>query len=317
MTRPFLLDCDTGIDDAMALLFLLSDPDADLVAVTNVFGNVSVDQTTENTLNLLAVAGRPDVPVFRGAEHPLLGAFAGGAGHVHGHNGIGEVQLREEHPAVQSQGAAEAIVRLSHEHDGRLNIVATAPLTNLAQALTLDPALPGRIASVTVMGGAASAPGNVTPTAEANIHNDPEAADRVLTAGWTVTLVPLDVTMSQTLEESDRRALAAAPGRPAQVVAAMVNAYFDFYEPIFGRRCSPLHDPLAAAIATGAVRPRTAPLVRTVVDTSDGPGRGQTIADLRGRFAGYPDQPGANTRIVLDVEQPFSPLLVERLTSLA
>ena len=163
------------------------------------------------------------------------------------------------------------------------------------------------------MGGAAFAPGNITPVAEANIANDPEAAADVLAAGWNVTLVPLDVTMSNVLEESHRQELLASSGPVPQALGEMLGYYFRFYESQFGRACSAMHDPLAAALAVGAVKPAVAPVVHAAVDTTHGPGRGQTVCDLRGRYLGYPEQPGARCRVVLELGGDFAPHLVETL----
>lgn len=166
------------------------------------------------------------------------------------------------------------------------------------------------------MGGAALHPGNVTPVAEANVAKDPEAAAEVLAADWDVTLVPLDVTMANVFEETDRKALLEAGTGLAPWLGEVLDLYFGFHVPAYGRRCSALHDPLAAAIAVGSVTATLAPRVPVVVDSTDGPGRGQTLCDLRGRYAGYPDVPGARTRVVLATDVPLAPHLVERLLSL-
>ncbi len=312
-TQPFLLDCDTGIDDALAILYLLSEPHVELVAITTTHGNTSPGQAAENTLAVLALAQRPDTPVIAGAEHRLAGDYDGGAPSVHGGNGMGDVAMPPSLSSVAAGYAPEEIVRLAREHGGALNLVCTAPLTNIALALLIEPDLPDLIASVTIMGGAALAPGNISPVAEANIGNDPEAAAAVFDAPWEITLVPLDVTMANLFEQSDRDALLASDRPVAQHVGAMLGRYYDWYSAVFGRPCSALHDPLAAAIATGGAQPSVAPLVRAVVDTTDGPGRGQTICDLRGRYGGYPAQSRARCRVVLEVERPFAPDLLARL----
>lgn len=180
------------------------------------------------------------------------------------------------------------------------------PLTNLALALARDASLADRVARVTVMGGAALAPGNITAVAEANIGNDPEAAQAVLTAGWPVTLVPLDVTMQNTLEETDRAALCGADGSLPRAVGAALDRYFDFYVTEYGRRCSALHDPLAAAIAAGGIVPVVAPLVPVEVDTTQGPGRGQTLCDLRGQRVASHDHASASVRVVLGTDRPLA-----------
>jgi purine nucleosidase len=321
MTTPvshtFYLDCDTGIDDALALAYLLASPQADVRGIGTVSGNVSAAVGARNTLDLLQLAGHAHIPVALGAHDPQSGAFRGGAPHVHGANGIGEVALETADAELAPGTAAEMLVRLAHEHPGQLRILAIGPLTNIAEALRLDPELPRLVQDITIMGGAAFAPGNITPVAEANIANDPEAAADVLAADWDVTLVPLDVTMASVLEESHRQELLAAGHPVPQALGDMLGYYFRFYESQFGRACSAMHDPLAAALAVGGVSAAVAPVVTVDVDTSDGPGRGQTICDLRGRYTDYPEQPGARCRVVLELDGDFAPHLVEVLQGFA
>jgi purine nucleosidase len=313
---PLYLDCDTGVDDSLALAYLLASPEADLVGIGTVSGNIDAHQGAVNTLDLLALAGRPDVPVAVGAHDPSVGTFDGGAPHVHGRNGIGDVALPPSGLAPAPGTAVELLLRLSHEYAGALQVVAVGPLTNLALALREDPTLPSRVAHVTIMGGAALHPGNVTPVAEANIANDPEAAAAVLAAAWDVTLVPLDVTMRDVLEDTDRKALLAASTVLAPWLGEILDHYLGFYVESFGRRCCALHDPLAAALAVGGVRATVAPRVHVAVDDTHGPGRGQTICDLRGLHAGYPDQPGSRCRVVLETDAPLAPHLMDRLLRL-
>ena len=162
------------------------------------------------------------------------------------------------------------------------------------------------------MGGSALAPGNVSPVAEANIFHDPEAAAAVFAAAWTsVTLVPLDVTMRVLLTEAHRAQLAAG-GEVGQYLAAISDFYFDFNaEASFDVRCSPMHDAVAVAIAVGALEARTVD-VSVVVDTTDGPGRGQTICDTRQKYRGYSRATGP-VKLVVDVAPGFPDLLVDRL----
>jgi purine nucleosidase len=316
-TSPFYLDCDTGIDDALALAYLLAAPAADVVGIGTVSGNVSAAVGARNTLDLLQLAGYAHIPVALGAHDPLAGSFGGGAPWVHGANGIGEVALEAASVSLAPESAAEMLVRLARAHAGALKVLAIGPLTNIAEALRLEPSLPSLVESITVMGGTALAPGNITPVAEANIHNDPEAAALVLSADWDVTLVPLDVTMASVLEESHRQELLASSGPVPRALGEMLGYYFRFYEGIYGRPCSAMHDPLAAALAVGAVEASVAPVVRAVVDTSSGPSRGQTVCDLRGLYAGFPAVKGARCRVVLSLEQDFAPHLVETLLTLS
>lgn len=316
MRQAFYLDCDTGIDDAMAIAYLLASEHAELLGIGTVSGNVSAALGARNTLALLALAGRKDIPVAVGEHHFQAAPFHGGATHVHGENGIGGVDLPDPMMEPADESAPEMIVRLARERPGELHILAIGPLTNLAAALRLEPALPTLVKAVTIMGGAALVPGNSTRVAEANIHNDPEAAADVFAAEWFITMVPLDATMESLIEAADRDLLIASDRPVARAIGQMLDTYFDFYLQFFGRRTSALHDPLAAAIALGDLTLGSAPVVQVEVDTTNGPGRGQTICELRGRFLGHPEQPGAHCRVVLEVKDDFTPALVEAILSL-
>jgi purine nucleosidase len=316
MTQPFYFDTDMGIDDAMALAYLLADPTADLVGVGTVSGNVDAERAAQNVLDLLALAGRPGIPVAIGALDPQAGVFDGGVPLIHGANGVGDVSLPPSSEQPFPSTAVELLLALSHRYAGSLRLITIGPLTNLAAALDIDPSLSERIADVTIMGGAALAPGNLSPVAEANVGNDPEAAADVLAAPWPITLVPLDVTLENVLEESGRQTLLDS-GRPvARAIGQMLDLYFDFYVATYGRRCSALHDPLAVGIALGHVVPELAPVVDVVVDATAGPGRGQTICELRGSRRGFPEQPGAHVRVVLQTGTDFAAHLVERIATL-
>ncbi|MGO3885012.1 MAG: nucleoside hydrolase, partial [Mycetocola sp.] len=253
---PLYLDCDTGIDDALALTYLLNSPSVTLVGIGSVFGNVSANEGATNTAALLRSASAAGIPVTVGAHDPRTGTFSGGARHVHGDNGIGGVDLPGG-PAVGAEDAADMIIRLANENDGRLEIVAIGPLTNLAIALERDPQLPTKIAQLTIMGGAVWARGNVSPTAEANIRNDPEAARAVLRAGFPVVLVPLDVTMQHTFDDAEVATLRAQGTELHTALGDMLEFYLSFYESVSGVRAAPLHDPLAAAVAAGDLTDRT------------------------------------------------------------
>jgi purine nucleosidase len=312
---PVLLDCDTGVDDAMALLYLLSREDIELVGITTVFGNNTAAQCAHNTLRVLELAGRTDIPVAVGAEKPLVGEVTYLATHVHGSDGLGDSGLPTEvSTPLDPRSAVQLIDELSAEHRGRLRILAVAPLTNIAQALDSIPDLTDRVVDVVIMGGAADAPGNQSVAAEANIIHDPEAGQRVLTAGWPTVLVPLDVTMTEVLTEAHRERLLAAGNPIAAFVAATSDFYFDGYGfDSYGRRSSPCHDAVAAAVLTGEVVPSVFPLLHVEVDCSDGPSRGATLVDTRGRYKGYPDQDGATCRVALVTDGTFPDKLVAAL----
>lgn len=323
MSAPYLLDCDTGIDDAFAVAWLATHPEVNLVGVTSVFGNTVTRQAARNSLDLLDLLGRRDVPVTVGAEVTLRGEGRFGAPHIHGRNGIGDVQLaRANRDPEQDETSAEMIVRLSRQYAGELRIVAVGPLTNLALALRLDPTLPQRVAQVTVMGGAALAPGNDSPRTEANITNDVEAAADVFAAEWDLTTVGLDVTMRNVLELDEQQRMLEAKHPAVRAIAQMMPVYFEFYRSThLGRDACGMHDPLAAAIATGDVLPSLAPVVPAFVDVTEGPLRGSTVYDLRARYRGFEEAEdaglaGGAVRVVMECGEDFGSRLTERLLSL-
>ena len=311
--RPVYFDCDTGIDDSLALAYLMASPAVRLVGVGTVAGNTNADQAARNSLELMALGGHGHVPVAVGAREYRINTFSGGVPAVHGDNGVGNVDMPTTDRAAEDRTAVDLLIALSHEHSGDLHIVAVGPLTNLAAALEADPTLPQRVAHVWVMGGAALVPGNISPVTEANIGHDPEAARIALAADWDVTIAPLDVTMAHTFEETHRQALLVSGNPAAETVGRMLDFYFDFHVPEYGRRCSALHDPTAAALCAGGVTPSVAPAVPVDVDDTHGPGRGQLICDLRGQRQAWHDRPGARTRVVLSIDDPVADHLVEVL----
>ena len=310
---PVYLDCDPGVDDSLALAYLLASPAVDLVGIGTVSGNTTAARAAQNALDLLALAGRSDIPVALGAHDHIDHGYGGGAAWVHGENGVGGVELPRAAQPLDERSAAQLLIDLSHEHAGRLVVLAIGPMTNIAHALEADPTLPTRVARAVAMGGAALAPGNITPVAEANVYNDPQGAAALLGADWDVTLVPLDVTMEHVLTEELRQRLLASDRPFVRAIGEILDHYFDFYLPTYGERSSALHDPLAAVLAAGALEPTVAPLVPITVETSWGPARGKTIADLRGQRLGPRDHEGVRTRLVLRVDAPVAEHLVDTI----
>lgn len=181
---PLLIDTDPGVDDALALLMAFHDPQHEVVGLTIAAGNVGLEYTVANALKLCEVAD-VDIPVFAGCAAPLLHP-ARDAAYVHGRDGFGDINYAAARRKAQAEHAALAILRLSHEHAGRLLLVTLGPLTNVALALKLDPTLPQRVARCVVMGGAVTAHGNISQAAEFNIAFDPEAAHIVFEAFGSV-----------------------------------------------------------------------------------------------------------------------------------
>lgn len=307
MATKIMLDCDTGVDDAMAIMYAALHPDAELLGVTTVWGNVDVPLATTNTLRVLDRVGRWDVPVAQGAAGPIAGGPAEFSYHVHGPDGQGgageTTPLTEAVLARLSRvSAAQQIIETVRAHPGEVWLVPVGPLTNIAAALALDPELPALVAGVALMGGAALVPGNVTPAAEANVWHDAEAAAAVFRAPWPIIMVGLDVTMKAVLT-ADHRDQLAASGSAGRYLARIIQSYGDFYrDVVFDEWACCMHDTLAVGAAIGALDTRLAPVVHVEVDTSGGPSHGQTIADLRGRYRGYPAQEGAHCQVLLDID---------------
>jgi purine nucleosidase len=193
MAKKILLDCDPGLDDALALLLAHGDPDIELVGVTTVAGNVGLARTTANALALREYLHFETVPIAAGASRPLVGEVRE-ASHVHGKSGLGDAVLPVATLPVDGRHAVDLIIDTLRAAPGAIHLVATGPLTNIALALDKEPAIARWAASFTIMGGSFSR-GNATPAAEFNIYADPEAARVVFDAGWQVIMVGLDLTL--------------------------------------------------------------------------------------------------------------------------
>jgi len=196
MPKKILLDCDPGLDDALALLLAHGDPNIELVGVTTVGGNVGLPQTTRNALALREYLHFEKVAVAAGASQPLSGETRS-AIQVHGESGLGTAALPEPILAVDDRHAVDFIIETVRASPGAIHLVATGPLTNIALALQKEPAIARLVASFTIMGGSFTR-GNATPAAEFNIYADPAAARMVFDADWQVVMVGLDLTLQAT-----------------------------------------------------------------------------------------------------------------------
>jgi inosine-uridine nucleoside N-ribohydrolase len=279
VARPLVIDTDPGIDDALAILLALASPEVDLRLVTTVHGNVEVEQTTENALRVLHLAGRSDVPVAAGARAALVHPQAERAGHVHGDAGLGGVELPPSPASVDPRPAVVALAELLLGSPEPVTVAAIGPLTNLALLLAVYPEAARRIDRLVVMGGSAWRGGNVTAAAEFNVWADPEAAQAVLGSSLSTVLVGLDVTLPTVLTEEGIARFAAA-GPVGATAAAILAQYVEHARGSYGTDGVVVHDALAL---TEAIVPGTLGTVRrsVVVDTSLGAGRGQTLVDRR------------------------------------
>ncbi|GEN47355.1 nucleoside hydrolase [Ligilactobacillus pobuzihii] len=309
-----ILDLDTGIDDALAIAYALATPKADLIGIIGSYGNVVTSRGVQNSLDLLELLGHPEVPVYMGAKHSsttdhfdVMPVSA----QIHGVNGVGEVELKKADQQVATEDGVDFLISAAHKYQKDLLLVPTGPLTNLAAALDKDPEIADLIGSVSLMGGALTVPGNVTPVTEANINQDPKAADRVFRSSLPLTMVGLDVTTRTllTIKETQQwRDLGTTAG---QKYADIVDFYIDAYKvtsPHLGG-CA-LHDPLAVAVA---VEPD---LVSTIflnmkVDTK-APFAGRTIGDET-RI----NEPATQTQVAVNVDKDrFVSEFMTKLTDL-
>jgi inosine-uridine nucleoside N-ribohydrolase len=225
-----IYDTDPGVDDAMALYYALAHPQIELLGITTTFGNVTAAQATANALYLIQLAGR-SVPVAHGAAAPLTKQLEPPPDYIHGADGLGNLPSRVAmRGRADARSAAQFIVDMARAHPGEITLVPVGPLTNTALALQLEPRLPQLLKRVVIMGGNIAAHGNVSPVAEANIWNDPHAADRVFTAGFDLTMVGLDVTYQVMIPLSLFESLAAYHQHAAtDTLLHAVRFYAQFY----------------------------------------------------------------------------------------
>ena len=308
MGIPVLIDCDPGHDDAMALLLAIASPELELLGVTTVHGNTTLDRSTANALRVLEFAGRGDVPVAAGADRPLV-REPEVADHVHGASGLDGPDLPPPAGAPVTLHAVDFLAERLHASGRPVTLIPTGPLTNIALLLARHPDAAQDIERVVLMGGAI-AEGNVTPAAEFNIWVDPEAAARVFASGIDITMIGLDITHRALMTSEHAERLRAA-GRVGTMVAELWAFYHRFHRRVYDFAGTPVHDALAVA---EVIRRE---LVRTehrhvAIDCASELCRGRTVVDLWQITGGAP-----NAHVGVDVEaDAFLDLLVERIARL-
>ncbi|WP_137179770.1 nucleoside hydrolase [Roseomonas sp. AR75] len=310
--QRILIDGDPGVDDAIALLLALASPELDVVAVTTVAGNVPWERTFDNGRRVVALAGRKEVPVFRGCTGPLLGPVL--RGKYSGAGGLGGSLLPESDAPVQTAHAVDVITATLTEAAAAgapITVCTMGPLTNLAVALARDPGIARGMSRIVAMAGAFLAGGNRTPSAEFNVLADPHAAEIVLRAGVPVVLAPLDVTFQALATPARVTALRARGGRVTALAAELIT-FYDRNDPArYGEPGGPLHDPCVIAYL---LRPdlfggRPA---HVAIELQGSLSYGQTVGDFHGVTGKAP-----NATVLQQLDAPgFFDLLWGRLAAL-
>jgi inosine-uridine nucleoside N-ribohydrolase len=249
MPQKIIIDTDPGIDDAMAIHYAFAHPELEVMALTSVFGNVWVEQATRNALHL-AEQARHETIVAEGASEPLKIKPHQPSHYVHGDEGFGDLKAPKPSARPDPRPAHEVIADLCRRYPGEIILCPIGPLTNIARLLEYDPEITGFVKKVVLMGGAVHRAGNVTPHAEANIWNDPHAADRVFAADWTVEMIGLDITATITCGEADFAGLAKTSPQIGGFLHRIVDFYMKFHEARGGGFMCMMHDPTALVSIT-------------------------------------------------------------------
>jgi purine nucleosidase len=276
--RKIIIDTDPGTDDAMAIMLALNSPELDVRAFTVVPGNVTAEQGLDNALRMASLANRCDIAIAAGAKHPLFQKLIT-AEFWHGKNGLANIELPPSKCQVDSRWAPDLIIQMVHASPHEITLVPVGPLTNIALALEKDPSIVPLVKEVILMGGSISG-GNVNAAAEANIYNDPEAAQIVFQAGWPLTMVGLDVGDKTLFSRQRLEQLGKTHGPVNDFIYGVAKFLVELSEK-FGDTGTPMYDPLAVGVAIDSAIVK-APLMHVDVETRGEFTRGETVANRHG-----------------------------------
>lgn len=320
MPRKIIIDTDPGIDDSMAIFYALNSPEIELLGLTTIFGNASTEICTTNALRLLEIAGRSDIPVYRGAEKPISSELRGSPDFVHGPDGQGDSNLSPPKTSVQDETALEFLHKTIQDNPGEVTLVPIGPLTNIAELFIHDSSIDQDIKEIILMGGNAISEGNATPTAEANIINDPEAADIVFSANCEISMVGLDVTNKVFMSKEEINILCQFDDPRSEHLKKIIPFYYDFLSSFFGKEGMPTHD--SSAITYLLDRSLFSTLNYPIKVETEGVSRGKTWmgmgisrneGGLSERLKPWEGRKDVNVCVDVDAEKVIS-LILERLS---
>src|SRR6266567_4726590 len=319
--KKIIFDTDPGSDDALALMLALNSPELDVRAITVVPGNVTSAMGLENALRMVSLANRCDIPVAAGARHPLFQKLIT-AEFWHGKNGLANIELPASKCKVDARFGPDLIIQLVHESPHEITLVPVGPLTNIALAVEKDPSIVPLVKEVILMGGSISG-GNVNAAAEANIYNDPEAAQIVFQAGWPLTMVGLEVGDQALFTHKYLDQLGQTHGQINDFIYSVLKFLLNL-SGTFGAPASPMYDPSAVAVAVDSTLVKVQEM-HVDVETRGEFTRGETVGNRRGQvernvlhgdryvIEGV-DKITANARVCVDVDADrFLQLFVSRI----
>lgn len=308
MKQKIILDCDPGHDDALAILLAGHHPQIELLAITTVAGNQSVDKTTLNALKVCSLAGLRSIPIARGMDRPLV-VPAQHAADIHGESGLDGPDIPAPEIEPVSKHAVDLLIELLLQSAGDITLVPTGPLTNIAMAMRQEPAILPKIKGISLMGGAIGL-GNVTSSAEFNIYADPHAAAIVFGCGRPITMCPLEVTHQALATEQVVSRLRAAQRPVATLAADLLGFFAETYRKVFDFPAAPVHDPCAVAAVIDPTIIKSK-LVRVEIETRGEWTRGRTACDMYGSLS---QTPNAQVGYALEVER-FWDMLIAAILS--
>ena len=313
MSKKIILDCDPGHDDAVAIMLAAASDDIDLLGITCVGGNATLENTKLNALKVCSLIGRTDIKIYAGSNHPLKFDLVT-AEHVHGQSGLdieGDPIIVDENYNIEKLNAIDFIIKSCHEIEDTIYLCPTGPLTNIALALTKDPTIKNKIKEIIFMGGAAMCLGNITPAAEFNIYVDPHAANIVLASGIPLTMMGLDVTHKVNVNEEIIRSIVSNNNKSSNFFADLMKFYSRSHKQLFQINESPLHDPCVIGYLIDDTM-FEGKLVNVEVEENSSLTRGKTVTDWLGVTKRKP-----NCKVIIEANhKKFFSILKKELSKL-